>query len=85
MGALILKKLKHLKIGDYTIYGARFSTDPAIPQPKGKTYTGAELMVPREVPFGIVPIGTDTRTPGFTGKRKGGSVRGLRPRGVGRR
>lgn len=84
MGALILKKLKGLKIGNYSLFSARFTSNPDIPQPKGKIFTGAELSVLTEVPFGFDPVGTDTRTPGYTGKRAGGKVRTLRPRGAGR-
>ena len=80
MGALILRKLKGFKIGEYSLFSARWSSDPNIPQPKGKVFTGAQLMEPREVPWGYFPVGTDTRTPGYTGKRQGGAVRRMRPR-----
>lgn len=81
MGALVLTKRKGLKIGDYSLYSAKFVTGDRVPQPRYQTYAGAELMQIREVPFGTVPVGTDTRTPGYLGKRNTGSVRNIRPQG----
>lgn len=86
MGCVILTPIKtRFKIGGYRQFKARWSNDPTIPQPKGPVYSSTQLMDPREVPFGIVPIGTDTRTPGYTGRRQGGRVRNIRPHSIGRR